>query len=324
MGIKLRAIGITVLATGLGYTTAAIGAETDYPTQPIRLIVPYAVGGSTDMVARQFGDLLGRELKQSIIIENKPGASTNIGNRFVASAKPDGYTLLYSTGQMTQTVTFGPFPAIDPIKELDPISLILISPQMIAANNKQTFSDPKTFLEAAKKAPKSLSIASAQLHLYVNVMNAKSDIQLLHVPYKGGSPAVTDTIGGRTDLVMAQPPVLLPFIRNGDLKPIAVLSKERVAALPNVQTFAEAGVPDLEIITWNALFAPKGTPPAVVARLAKAAKVALADPSLKRLADEGLEVRSSTPEQLAERVKKDVEYWKTIAKEYPDLATAAR
>lgn len=322
MSIKPGIVGIAILAAGLGHTTVAIGSEADYPSQPIRLIVPYAVGGSTDMIARQFADLLGRELKQSVIIENKPGASTNIGNRYVASAKPDGYTLLFSTGQMTQTVTFGPFPAIDPVKSLEPISLILTSPQMIAANNKQTFSSPEELLAAAKANPKGISIASAQLHLYVNVFNVKAGTKLLHVPYKGGAPAVTDTIGGRTDLVMGQPPVLLPFIRNGDLKPIGVLSKERFEGLPDVKTFAEAGVPDFEIVSWNGVFAPEGTPVAIVDRLAQATQVVLSDPSLKRLANDGLMIQGSTPEQLAQRIKTDVQFWKSLATEYPDLATA--
>ena len=322
MSIKLRAIGAAVLAGCLSYTTAVIGAEANYPSQPIRLIVPYAVGGSTDLVARQYGDLLGRALKQSIIIENKPGASTNIGNRFVASANPDGYTLLFGVSQMTQTVTFGPSPAIDPVASLEPISLILTSPQMIAANNKKAYSSPETLLKAAKQAPGSVSIASAQLHLYVNVLNAKAGVKLLHVPYKGGSPAVTDTIGGRTDLVMSQPPVLLPFIRSGDLKPIAVLSKERIAALPDVKTFAEAGLPDLEIVTWNGVFAPKGTPSAVIERLAQATKVALSDPSLKRLTNDGLNIQSSTPKELADRVNRDLQFWKKLAQEYPDLGNA--
>lgn len=320
MESTLRALVAAISLSCAGYSAAAKSEAAEYPSRPIRMIVPYAVGGTTDLVARQYAELLGRELKQTVVVENKPGASTNIGNRLVADADPDGYTLLYSTGQMTQTMTFGPFPAIDPTVALAPVSLILTSPQMIAGSTSQKFSSPEELIEAAKAKPKGISIASAQLQLYVNVLSSQAGIELLHVPYKGGAPAVTDTIGGRTNLVMGQPPVLLPFIRNGALKPIAVLSKERIAALPGVKTFAEAGVPALDLVTWNGVFAPKGTPAAVIDRLSQATRAALADPSLQRLASDGLTIQPSTPAQLAERVARDVDSWKQLAKDHPNLA----
>lgn len=319
MHIKLRTLWTACMATCLGYATTATGSSSSFPSKPIRLIVPYAVGGTVDTVARQYGDLLGRALKQVVIIENKPGASTNIANKLVATADPDGYTLLFGTGLMTQAVTFGPFPAVDPIESFEPVSLILTSPQMIAANTKQPFLDPKSFLTAAKASPGKISIASAQLHLYVNLLQSKSGAKLLHVPYKGGSPAVMDTIGGRTDMIMAQPPVLMPLISRGDLKPIAVLSKERLAALPNVKTFAEAGLPSVEIVSWYGTFVPKGTPTQVIDRLSKATQTALSDPAWARIENEGVVIQSSTPEQLAQRVKNDVQFWKSVARDYPDL-----
>jgi len=318
----LRRIGTACLAFFMGHAALAAAADPDYPSRPIRLIVPYAVGGSTDTVARQYADLLGRVLKQTVIVENKPGGSTNIGNKYVAEAKPDGYTLLYSTGQMTQTPSFGPFPAIDPTKSLEAISLILTSPQMLAGNKDLKFSSPEGLIAAAKKNPKSITIASAQLQLYVNLLNVRAGIELLSVPYKGGSPAVMDTIAGRTNLVMGQPPVLLPFIHSGALKPIGLLSKEPSDALPGVKTFADAGVSDLELTTWNGVFAPKGTPTVVINRLSHATKVALSDPSLARFASEGLKIQASTPAQLSERVAQNVLAWKKLATAYPDLAQA--
>ncbi|MBO9329266.1 hypothetical protein GHR37_08980 [Achromobacter xylosoxidans] len=322
MGSRLRALAGAISVCFAGHAATAAAAQPDYPSRPIRMIVPYAVGGTTDLVARQYADLLGRELKQTVVVENRPGASTNIGNKLVADAEPDGYTLLYGTGQMTQTLTFGPFPAIDPTTALAPVSLILTSPQMIASNKEQKFSTPEELIQAARAQPRAISIASAQLQLYVNVLGARAGIELLHVPYKGGAPAVTDTIGGRTNLVMGQPPVLLPFIRNGVLKPIAVLSKDRIAALPEVRTFAEAGVASLDLVSWNGVFAPKGTPPAVIDRLAQATRAALADPSLERLAEDGLTIQSSTPAQLAARVAGDVRAWKQLAQDNPELAQA--
>lgn len=320
----LRGLGAACLALCVSHAAVAAAAETgsDYPSRPIRLIVPYAVGGSTDTVARQYADLLGRALKQTVIVENKPGGSTNIGNKYVADAKPDGYTLLYTTGQLTQTPSFGPFPAIDPTKTLEAVSLILTSPQMLAGNKNLKFSTPEELVAAAKKNPKKITVASAQLQLYVNLLNVRAGIELVSIPYKGGSPAVMDTIAGRTDLVMGQPPVLLPFLRSGKLKPIGLLSKEHSSALPGVKTFAEAGAADMELTTWNGVFAPKGTPASVIDRLSRATKIALADPSLARFASEGLHIQYSTPAQLTERVARTLREWKELAKAYPDLGQA--
>lgn len=314
--------GLVAVLSTLCLSQASAATAKDYPAKPIRLIVPYAVGGSTDMVARRYADLLGRKLGQTVIIENKPGASTNIGNRIVADSTADGYTLLYGVSQITQTVSFGPFPAVDPVASLAPVSLILTSPQMIAANAQQPYTDAAGFLQAARKAPNSVSIASAQLHLYVGLFSSQAGITLLHVPYKGGAPAVTDTIGGRTDVVIGQPSVLLPFIRDGQLKAIGVMSQKRIAALPNVPSFQEAGLPGFEIVTWNGIFAPKGTPKDIINKLAAATKEALNDPSLGKLEADGIYVESSTPEQLTARVKRDMTFWKKLAADHPELATA--
>jgi tripartite-type tricarboxylate transporter receptor subunit TctC len=317
-------LGAAFLAFCMGYGTIAAAAEAGYPARPIRLIVPYAAGGSTDLAARQYAELLGRELKQTVVVENKPGASTNLGNRFVSDAEPDGYTLLYGTGQMTLALTFGPFPAIDPTKSLEAVSLILTSPQMLAGNTKLEFSSPEELIAAARKNPKAISVASAQLQMYVNLLNTQANIELLSVPYKGGAPAVTDTIGGRTNLVMAQPPVLLPFIQSGALKPIAMLSKERSKVLPNVKTFAEAGASGMNITSWNGVFAPKGTPAAVIDRLSRASKIALAGPSWASLESQGLEIQWSTPARLTELVAHDVLAWKQLAKTHPEFVQSAQ
>lgn len=299
----------------------AVGAATDaeYPSRPIRLIVPYAPGGSTDLVARQYAELLKQELKHTVLVENRPGASTNIGNKIVADAEPDGYTLLYATGQVVQSFVFGPHPAIDPKAALEPVSLVLTSPQMIAANKDQKISSPEELIAAARANPKGISIASAGLQLYVNVLQSGTGIELLHVPYKGGAPAVTNTIGGSTNLVMGQPPVLLPFIRKGLLKPVALLSKEPSPILPDVKTFAQVGAGNINLVTWNAIFAPKGTPASVIKRLSQATQVALADPSLQKLSGDGLIVQSSTPSQLADRVTSEIELWRDQAKRNPEL-----
>lgn len=320
---KARAVTMSLLViTAASFASTATAADAAFPSRPIRLIVPYAAGGSTDMMARQYAELLRQELKQTVVIENKPGASTNIGNKMVADAVADGYTLLYATGQLAQSFVFGPFPAIDPVSMLEPVSMVVTSPQMIAANKDAKISSPEELIAAAKAKPNGVSIASPQLHLYVSFLEAAAGIKLLHVPYKGGSPAVTDTVGGRTSLVMGQPPVLAPFIKSGQLKPVAILSKEPFAGLPDVKTFAQAGVQTVNILTWNGVFAPKGTPASVIKRLFEASQIALADPSLKRMADEGLLVQSSTPAQLGDWLATELANWKQVAKNNPELVQA--
>ncbi len=319
MNHKAHAMTLATAVIAAGFASGTVAADAVFPSRPIRLIVPYAPGGSTDQMARQYAELMRKELKQTVLIENRPGASTNIGNKLVATSEADGYTLLYATGQLAQSFVFGPFPAIDPVASLEPVSMVVTSPQMIAANKDQKIGSPEELIAAAKANPKGISIASPQLQLYVSVLEAAAGIKLLHVPYKGGSPAVTDTVGGRTNLVMGQPPVLMPFIKSGQLKPVAILSKDPFEALPDVKTFAQAGVQTVNILTWNGVFAPKGTPASVIKRLSDASEIALADPSLKKMANEGLMVQSSTPAQLGDWLASEMAVWKRVAKSNPEL-----
>ena len=302
----------------LGLLPAHAAHASGYPEKPVRLIVPFATGGTTDTLARQYADLLGRALGQSVIVDNRPGASGNIGNRIVADAQPDGYTLLFGSGQMTQTVTFGPFPAVQP-GDLAPVSMLASSPQIIATPANSAYQDVASLIAAARKAPGTISMATAQLHLYAGLLNQRAGIDLLHVPYKGGAPALVDTVSGRTDLVMSQSPNLLQYLESGQLRALGILARERLAILPEVPTFEEAGVPDLEIVSWFGLFAPKGTPAAIVARLEAETRKAIAAPAMDTLARQGLKLEASTPQELGRRVTRDTAYWKQLASENPDL-----
>lgn len=309
----------TLVACFVALTTSA--AAQTYPDKPVRLVVPFAPGGTTDSLARQYAKLLGDSIGQSVIVENRPGASGNIGNRVVADAAPDGYTLLFGSGQMTQTVTFGPFPAVPP-EALQPVSLLAESPQIIAASTKSPYKNLDELLSAARKAPGSVSLATAQLHIYAALLDQRADVKLLHIPYKGGAPALMDTVGGRTDLVMSQAPVLLPFLKGGELRALGVMAKQRVSVMPDVPTFEEVGVKDLEVISWFGVFAPAGTPRDVIDRLASETAKAAKHPAMEEMVKQGLQIGASTPEELAARVKREIDHWKQVGKDNPDLVVA--
>lgn len=296
-------------------------AAQTYPEKPVRLIVPFAPGGTTDSLARKYAELLGDSLGQSVIVENRPGASGNIGNRAVANAAADGYTLLFGSGQMTQTVTFGPFPAVPP-EELQPISLVAESPQIIATSTKSPYKNIDELLSAARESPGSISLATAQLHIYAALLEQRADVKLLHIPYKGGALALMDTVGGRTDLVMSQAPVLLPFLKSGELRALGVMAKQRVAIMVDVPTFEEAGVKELEVISWFGVFAPAGTSNEVVDRLASETAKVVESPAMEQMVMQGLQIRSSTPKELAARVKREIAYWRQVGEENPDLLVA--
>jgi tripartite-type tricarboxylate transporter receptor subunit TctC len=293
-------------------------AQDRFPTQPIRLVVPYPPGGTTDLIARQFGDQLGKELGQPIVIENKPGGTTNIAGEAVAHAKPDGYTLLFGTNAQVQNYYFGPKPAFE-LNALEPVSLVSRVAFVLAANPKMPFNTGSELLAAAKAAPGKLTVSSAQLDLYVELLNSKARMKLLHIPYKGGAPATTDAISGHVNMVYALVPVLLPHIQAGKLKALAVTSAKRLPWLPDTPTFTELGV-DYDVTIWYGLLTPAGTPKAVVDRLAAATRKVLAKPELEAsIHAAGAEPASSTPEEFQAQLKAESALWQQVAKQMPNL-----
>ncbi|MHA7602660.1 Bug family tripartite tricarboxylate transporter substrate binding protein [Alicycliphilus sp. T452] len=294
----------------------------DYPAQPIRLVVPYPPGGSTDFIARLYADKLSKELGQPIVVDNRPGASTNIGGDAVAKAKPDGYTVLFGGGTPTINSVFGPQPPFDPLKSLEPISMIARVPFVVAANTKAPFANVAELVSAAKAAPGRHSISSAQLHLYVELLKSRADIKLLHIPYRGGAQAAADAISGQVDAVFALVPVLLPHIQSGTLKAVGLSAKKRADVLPNTPTFVESGV-DYDIGIWYGLMAPAGTPPAIVQRLAKATHAVVgSDEFAKKLGLSGAEAVFSQPAELAQQMRSELLGWQKLSKSVPSLAQA--
>jgi tripartite-type tricarboxylate transporter receptor subunit TctC len=303
------------LAAGLA---AGAQAQERYPGQPLRLVVPYPPGGTTDIIARNYAEQLGRELGQTVIVDNRPGGGTNIGAEAVARAKPDGYTLLFANNSQVLNPVFGPQPAFE-LGALEPISLVSRTAFIVAANPKAPFNTPAELLAAARAAPGKLSISSAQLDLYVELLNNKAGIQLLHVPYKGGAAAATDAISGQVNMVFALTPVLLPHIQAGKLKAVAVTSGKRVAVLPEVPTLTEQGI-DYDFSIWYGLMAPAGTPRAVIERLAAATQKVMALPELvAKVRAAGADAVSSRPEEFQAQLRSETALWQQTAKALPHL-----
>jgi tripartite-type tricarboxylate transporter receptor subunit TctC len=281
--------------------------------------VPYGAGGSTDFVSRLFAKRLSERLGQPVLVENHPGAATNVGSDFVAKAPPDGYTLLISDGAHTWNAAFGPVPSFDPVTGLIPVSLVGQVPFVVAANPKFGMNDVKDLIAAARSAPGKYTIASAALRVFVEVMNSRAQMKLLHVPYKGGAAATADTIGGQVDTVFAALPVLYPLIRSGKLKPLGVTSAHRSAALPNVATLQEAGV-NYDVSARYVLYAPGGTPAAIIDRLSQVSQKIVSEPEFaKQLLTVGGETGSSTPALLQQEQEQEVSMWRDVAHKMPQL-----
>jgi tripartite-type tricarboxylate transporter receptor subunit TctC len=307
---------LMALATLASWTAHA----QSYPTQPIRMVVPYPPGGSTDLIARVYAESLGKQLGQTIVVDNRPGASTNIGTEDVVRARPDGYTILFASGGTTQNSVFGPKPNFDWASGLTPLSLIARVPFLVAANPKAPFSNPAELIAAARKSPGRFSISSAQLNVYVELMKIQAKMNVLHVPYKGGAAATTDAVAGQVDMVYALVPVLLPQVQGGKLKAIGVTSAHRLdTLLPDVPSFKEAGV-DYDISIWYGLMAPKSTPAAIAARLVEATHRVVADPQFaSKLAAIGSEAVTSSPDELRQLMAREHATWEKLAVQVPSL-----
>ncbi len=310
--------GAILGAAGLVGTSAK--AQADFPNRPITMVVPFAAGGSTDIVARLIGQKMGELLGQSIVIENRAGAGGNIGATAVARGTPDGYMILMGTisthalnPAILKTVTF------DAVKDFSPISLLAVIPNVLVVNPNVPAKTVAELIAWLKKDPNKYSYASSgvatPLHLSGELFKTMAGVQMNHVPYRGAGPALNDVVGGAVPIMFDNLPSSAQFIRAGTLRGIAVTTAKRVSSFPELPTIAESGLPGYETYTWNALFAPPNTPPAIIAKLNAAANAALKDPNIiKRLDEVSADIVGSTPEQLLEHVKVELAKWAPIAK----------
>ena len=302
------------MAASIVLPSAAL-AQAKFPSRPITLVVPSAPGGSTDFTARLIAEPLSRALGQPVVVDNRAGASGNIGNALVARAKPDGYTLLvaYSGYQVGNPHLFKKA-GWDPIKDFAPVAMMTRAPQVLAASMNVPANSLSELIAYAKANPGKLNYASSGngsiQHIAGELFKQLTGTFITHIPYRGAGPAVQDLLGGQVDLFFTTPASVVSHIKVGKLKGLAVSSSERLTALPQVPTATEAGLKGFALDSWFALYAPAGTPPDIVAQLNAEIGKILANPDVKKKAeDSGTSVETMTAAQLGEYTKKELEAW---------------
>jgi tripartite-type tricarboxylate transporter receptor subunit TctC len=310
-------IAASVLVAGALPAQAA-----DYPSKPIRIVVPYAAGGSTDALARMVAEQLGKRLGQAAIVENKPGASEQIAITSVAKAAPDGHTILLSTlsGLAVNPGLYGPKLPYDPLKDLAPVLLAATVASVVVVHPSvpvKTMAELGTYLKAN---PGKVSYASAgngtPSHLGMEHYKKANGVDPVHVPYKGGAPALQELMGGQVQLMMALVPEAMPMVKSGRLRALAVTSPKRLPAHPDVPTVAEAGGKDFDMTFWYAFVAPAGTPPEIVTKLNLTIDAILQDKDLRaRMAEMSLDVAGGAPSRVTELIRSDSARWKKVIDE---------
>jgi tripartite-type tricarboxylate transporter receptor subunit TctC len=289
----------------------ALALAQAFPSKPITIIVPFPPGGVTDPVARTIGQRMSENVKQPVIVDNKPGASGIIAAEFVKKAPPDGYTVMFGfTGSMAVNPFIYSKLPYDPLRDFEPVTLIINTPHVLVVPADSPAKSVADLVQLARSKPAGLTFASQGVgaggHLLGEMFKTQTKTNLQHVPYKGSAPALQDMLAGRVDLFFDATVTSLPFIRDGKLRALAVANKSRLKLLPDVPTMAEAGFPGVEADQWFAMFVPAGTPPAVVKRLNEELVKAVRSPDIeKSLTDRGLEVVTSSPEQLAAQIRLD-------------------
>ncbi len=293
----------------------------DYPEKTIRLIVPYTPGGTADMLARTIGQKMAESLGQQIIIDNRPGAGGNIGADLVAKAAPDGYTILMGT-VATHAINPNLYPKIpyDAAKDFAPIALVATLPNLLVVNPSLPARNVKELIALAKSKQGELAFASAgngtSQHLSGELFKKMTGVDMIHIPYKGSAPAVTDLVGGQVQLMFDNIPSSLPQVRAGKLRALAVTGPRRSPVLPDLPTLSEAGLPGFSITSWFALFAPAGTPAKILIRLNKEAGKAIASKELRQQwMAQGIEPAGGTSEQLAAFRRIEAPKWEKIVRD---------
>lgn len=308
-----------VLGAGLLGGTSALAQA--YPTKPVTIIVPFAAGGTTDILARIIGQALTAELGQSVVVDNRAGAGGNIGGQAAAKATPDGHTLFMGTvGTHAINASLYKKMPFDPVKDFAPLTRVANVPNLLVANPAQPYKSVKDLIAYAKANPGKVNFGSSgngsSIHLSGELFKSLAKVDMQHVPYKGSSPAVTDLLGNQIGIMFDNMPSAIQHVRSGSLVPLAVTTAKRSPELPSVPTIAEAGVPGYEATSWFGMFAPAGTPAPVLAKLNAAIVKVLAQPDVKnKINEQGAEVYSETPEQFAAFIQAESVKWGKVVKE---------
>jgi tripartite-type tricarboxylate transporter receptor subunit TctC len=306
-------------AAVLALSILASVAHAAWPEKPIRLVSPYAPGGTNDTTARIVAERLRERLGQPVIVENKPGANIRIASQMVATSPPDGYTLLWTAAPHTVNPAFYKDLPYDTVKSFVPVVHAVAIPVLFSLAPSTKATTVKEYLDRAKADPKLATVASpgtgSAPHLALELLISATGVPLVHVPYKGDTPAVSDMMGGQIPAGFNAIGTSLPHVKAGKLRPIAVVAKERFPGLPEVPTFAELGYPTVDANTWFGLVAPAGTPAAVVERLNKEINEILKEPEAKkRLAEQGAVAIGGTPADFDKFIRADLAKWEKLVK----------
>jgi len=303
-----------IAAAMLGISPAAIAQQ--YPTKPVRIIVPFAPGGGSDFIARFTAQRLTAALGWQVIVENRPGAGGLLGIESGVKADPDGYTLTLINSSYTVNPALYPI-KFDPLNDITPVIQVSQGPILVVANPKLPVKTTKELIALAKSKPGQISFASAGQgsisHMAAELFMSTAGIKMNHIPYRGTGPALTDTIGGQTEIFFSSTATALPHVKAGRLRAIAVTTAKRLAAEPDVPALAESGVPGYDVALWHGLVGPKGLPRPVVDRInTEVNKILKLKETADQLQTDGVSPLGGTPEKFAEQIREDVELWRKV------------
>ncbi|WP_083228620.1 Bug family tripartite tricarboxylate transporter substrate binding protein [Bordetella sp. H567] len=292
-------------------------AQDDWPSKPLTLLIPYAPGGTTDIIGRILADKVGRILGQTVVADNRGGAGGTIAGTMLSRSNPDGYTIMLEHIGFAFNATLYPHLSYEPLKDITPVAYVGQTPNVLVVTNSMPVHNIKEFLDYARAHPGAVNYGSGGVgsagHLPMAWLQSKQDLKLTHIPYKGSGPAITDLISGRIEAMLLTIPAVLPYIRSGQVRPLATSGAQRAASLPDLPTMLEAGIKGFDYEPWYGVFVRTGTPPAVVAKLHDAINKALQDPDTqKRMLEQGLAVSTWTQQKFQQQVHDDTEKWHAI------------
>ena len=317
---RRRFVGLTAAAIAAPPILSSRAAGVDWPVKPVRVVVPFTPGGSTDITARLVGNRLQEVWGQSVVVENKPGAGGNIAAEMVAHSDPDGYTILIVGPGLATNQFLYPSLSYDPVGDFAPVTLLITQPNLMCVPNSSPAKSVQEFIAYCNDNKGKVTYASSgngtTLHLSGELFKRLAKVEMTHIPYRGGAPAINDLIPGRVDVIFDNMPSIMSHVRSGTLRGLAVTTRERIAILPDMPTIAESGVPGFDVFSWFGFFVPVKTPQDVIARINADTNAALAHPSVKsRFEELGATPKGSTPAELAAFLKSEIDKWGPVIQE---------